>query len=180
MRAADDEGLTVSDLLGNDLLANADRFAASFSHGDLPTPPSRHLAIVTCMDSRIDLFAFFGLALGEAHVLRNAGAIVTDDVLRSLVISQRTLGTRSIFVVAHTECGLHTDDVDEFEGGFTAVLVAETGRRPEWEAGAFADVSASVRESLTRVRSCPFLVDRSHARGFVYDVRTGKLREIVG
>ncbi len=162
----------------DDLLANAERFAESFGHGDLPVQPSRRLAIVTCMDSRIDLFAVFGLEPGEAHVLRNAGAVVTDDVLRSLVISQRSLGTRAIFVVAHTGCGLHAADEKEFEESFAGVLEADTGHRPEWPAGAFEDLDDSVGRSLARIRSCDFLADRSHARGFVYDVRTGRLREV--
>ncbi len=158
----------------DDLLTNAERFAAEFPHRDLPTPPSRHLAVVTCMDSRIDLFALFGLDLGEAHVLRNAGAIVTDDVLRSLVVSQRLLRTTEIFVVAHTECGLLGLD----EPAFESELEEETGARPHWSTGTFDDVDVSVRRSLALVRSCPFLVDRAHVRGFVYDVRTGRLREV--
>ncbi|MCZ7535549.1 MAG: carbonic anhydrase [Acidimicrobiia bacterium] len=158
----------------DDLLTNAEQFAAAFPHRDLPTPPSRHLAVVTCMDSRIDLFALFGLDLGEAHVLRNAGAIVTDDVLRSLVISQRLLNTAEIYVVAHTECGLHRLD----EQAFMANLEEATGERPAWTTGTFDDADASVRRSLALVRSCTFLVDRAHVRGFVYDVHTGGLREV--
>ncbi|HEU4392574.1 MAG TPA: carbonic anhydrase [Solirubrobacterales bacterium] len=138
--------------------------------------PSRRLAIVTCMDCRIDLSAALGLELGEAHVLRNAGGIVTDDTIRSLAISQRKLGTREVLVVHHTDCGMEKiSDAD-----FRAELEADSGVAPDFPIGAFADVEDSVRESVRRVRESPFVPHRDAVRGFVYDVETHRLREVTG
>lgn len=158
----------------DDLLVNATRFADTFDKGDVPRQPSLGLAIVTCMDSRIDVFAVLGLKVGQANTIRNAGGVVTDDVLRTLAISQRLLGTTEIMLVHHTGCGMLsiTDD------GFARALEADTGRRPRWSTAAFSDLDADVRESIARVKDDPFLPHKDSVRGFVYEVETGKLREV--
>jgi len=155
------------------LLANAERYAREFTAGGLPVAPALRLAIVACMDSRIDLFALLGLHPGEAHVIRNAGGLVTDDVLRSLTLSQALLGTREIMVVQHTGCGLHGD-----ETALRERVVAATGAEPPGPLGAFADVQESVRAQLAVLRDAPTLVGGGSARGFVYEVETGRLREV--
>jgi carbonic anhydrase len=137
--------------------------------------PRRHLAVVACMDSRIDVFGMLGLHVGDAHVLRNAGGVITDDMIRSLAISQRRLGTREIVLVHHTDCGL----MQLTEDGFKAELEAETGLRPAWAIESFSDPVASVRQSMHRIRVSPFVPHRGQVRGFVYDVNTGELREVV-
>lgn len=157
----------------DDLLRNARRHADGFSAGDLPVAPALRLAIVACMDSRIDLFALFGLRLGEAHIIRNAGGLVTEDVLRSLTLSQALLGTRELVVLQHTGCGLHGP-----AERIRARVVDVTGSDPPWPLGAFDDVDASVRRQIGILRSTPHLTGDS-ARGFVYDVETGLLREVV-
>jgi len=156
------------------LLANNRTFAKNYPHGGLSVMPARRLAIVTCMDSRLDVYTALGLGHGEAHVLRNAGGVITDDVIRSLAISQRRLGTEEIMLIHHTDCGMQliTDD------GFRAELQAATGMAPWFAIESFKDVEADVRQSLARVRSSPFVRAKEHARGFVYDVRTGELREV--
>jgi carbonic anhydrase len=156
------------------LLANNRAFAGASPGRHLDVRPSRQLAIVTCMDSRLDVFAALGLAGGEAHVLRNAGGVITDDVIRSLAVSQRRLGTREVMLIHHTDCGMQkvTDD------GFRAELQEATGVAPAFAIESFVDVDADVRQSLQRVRSSPFLLHRDHVRGFVYDVDTHALREI--
>ena len=157
----------------DDLLRNAERWSRVFTAGDLPVPPALKLAIVACMDSRIDLFAMLGLHLGEAHVIRNAGGLITEDALRSLTLSQSLLGTRDIMVIQHTGCGLHGDE-EHLRG-----RVAEaTGLTPPWPLGAFEDVEASVREQLAILRATPHLMGNDRARGFVYEVETGRLREV--
>ena len=156
-----------------DLLRNAERYARVFTAGDLPTPPALGLAVVACMDSRIDLFGLLGLHLGEAHIIRNAGGLVTDDVLRSLTLSQALLSTREIMVVQHTGCGLHGD-----EQQLRARVAEATGAEPPWPLGAFEDVDASVRRQLEILRSTPHLVGGDRARGFVYEVETGRLRDV--
>lgn len=145
-------------------------------HGsrELPVRPRRALAIVTCMDSRIDVFAMLGLAEGDAHVLRNAGGIVTDDTIRSLVISQRLLGTEAVMLIHHTDCGLQRIT----EQGFRDELVRAGGTEPHFEIGAFSDVEESVHRSVERVVASPFLPRRERVRGLVYDVRTGELRQV--
>jgi carbonic anhydrase len=142
--------------------------------GSLPVAPGKHLAVVACMDSRLDVFGLLGLGIGEAHVMRNAGGIITDDMLRSLSISQRKLGTKEIILVHHTDCGLMkvTDE------SFAAEVEADTGARPEWVAGAFTDPVSSVRESMRRIRQSPFIPQRGDVRGFVYHVESGELREV--
>ena len=155
------------------LAANAD-YAAAFTSGDLSAPPARKLAIVTCMDARLDPARFLGLEPGDAHVIRNAGGLVTDDVLRSLAISHWELGTREVFVIAHTECGLLTLDADELREKIASVGLdaGDVDFRP------FRDLEASVRESVRRVRETKLLPDSFAARGFVYDVRSGRLRNV--
>lgn len=158
----------------DELLANNRAFAEPLAERHLDVEPSRRLAIVTCMDSRLDVFAALGLGDGEAHVLRNAGGIVTDDTIRSLAISQRRLGTREVMLIHHTDCGMEkiTDE------GFREELEDAAGTAPEFPIGAFADVDAAVRESIRRVRTSPFIPHRETVRGFVYDVDTHRLREV--
>jgi carbonic anhydrase len=158
----------------DELLANNEGFAASLPAQHLDVHPSRQLAIVTCMDSRLDVFAALGLRDGEAHVLRNAGGVITDDVIRSLAISQRRLGTREVMLIHHTDCGMQklTDD------GFRGELQEATGVAPAFAIESFADVDADVRQSILRVRRSAFLLHRDSVRGFVYDVDTHRLREV--
>ena len=141
--------------------------------GHVDVRPRKHLAVVACMDSRIDVFGVLGLDIGDAHVMRNAGGVTTDDMIRSLAISQRKLGTREILLVHHTDCGL----LKLTEDGFKAELEAETGMRPSWAVESFTDPVASVRQSIQRVKNSPFIPYREQVRGFVYDVDTGELRE---
>jgi carbonic anhydrase len=158
----------------DDLLRNNVSFAARFDRGHLDLRPSRQLAVVACMDSRLDVFAALGLADGEAHVLRNAGGVITDDVIRSLAISQRRLGTREIILIHHTDCGMQTITDD----GFRAELQQATGMAPAFAIESFTDVDANVRQSIGRLQHSPFLLHRDSIRGFVYDVDSGVLREI--
>lgn len=157
----------------DDLLRNAARYARVFTAGELPVAPALRLAIVACMDSRIDLFAVLGLHLGEAHVIRNAGGLVSDDVLRSLTLSSSLLGTREIMIIQHTGCGLDGDEETLRER-----VASATGAEPPWPLGAFDDVEASVRAQLEILRSTPHLTGGSTARGFVYEVETGRLVEV--
>jgi carbonic anhydrase len=157
-----------------DLVEHNARWAQHFKWAGLPTPPSRKLAIVVCMDSRIDVFDALGLGVGEAHVIRNAGGIVTDDVIRSLVISQRFLDTEAVFLIQHTRCGMQTFTDEEL----SSALEEETGMRPSWPIGAFSDLDESVRTSVETIRETPFLRCRDKVWGFVYDVETGLLRQI--
>jgi carbonic anhydrase len=156
------------------LLANNRDFAASLPDMHLDVEPSRRLAIVTCMDSRLDVFAALGLGDGEAHVLRNAGGVITDDVIRSLAVSQRRLGTTEVMLIHHTNCGLETITDD----GFRAELQEATGVAPAFAIESFVDVEADVRQSILRVRRSTFLPHRDHVRGFVYDVDTHRLDEV--
>jgi carbonic anhydrase len=145
------------------------------SGGPSAVIPAKHVAIVTCMDSRIDNFRIFGLDSGEAHILRNAGGLVTEDVLRSLVLSQRLLRTREVMLMHHTNCGLHGAD----EAALRAEIATATGDAPPYAFGAFSDVDEAVRSAITRVREHPFLPHRDRVRGFIYDVETGHLREVI-
>jgi carbonic anhydrase len=156
------------------LVANNRAFAESLPAQHLDVRPRRRLAIVTCMDSRLDVFAALGLQQGEAHVLRNAGGVITDDVIRSLAVSQRRLGTREVMLVHHTDCGMQalTDD------GFRAELQEATGLAPAFAIESFSDLDAHVRQSVLRVRRSPFLLHTGQVRGFVYDVDTHALREV--
>jgi carbonic anhydrase len=140
----------------------------------LPLPPAKHVAIIACMDARLDPYAVFGLREGDAHVVRNAGGAVTDDVIRSLAISQRLLGTREIILLHHTDCGMVTFTDQEFK----AQIAAETGIRPPWAAEAFSDVDEDVRQSIARIRSSPFIPHTDSVRGFVYSVEKGTLAEV--
>ena len=157
----------------DDLLANNERYAESF-HGSLPLVPSAHLAVVACMDSRMKIFALLGLQDGQAHIIRNAGGVVTDDVIRSLTISQRLLATRSIILIHHTDCGMLTFTDDEFK----ASIQEETGIKPEWAAEAFPDLDTDVRQSIARIKVSPFIPHTGDVRGFVFDIATGRLREV--
>ena len=149
-------------------------YATAFGDGDLPAPPARKLAVVTCMDARIDVHAIFGLAPGDAHVLRNAGGVITDDMIRSLAISQRALGTEEILVMHHSRCGmLGLDDAE-----FREQLEQDAGVAPDWAPGGFEDLDEDVRRSIARIQASPFLPKRDAVRGFVYDVETGRLREV--
>jgi carbonic anhydrase len=157
------------------LLSNNHAYAASFENGDLAAPPRLKIAIVTCMDARIDPARVLGLEPGDAHVIRNAGGIVSDDALRSLSISQHQLGTEEILVIQHTQCGLLTFTDD----GFARDLERTVGDRPTWTAGTFDDLEASVREGVARIQADPFIPRRQSVKGFVYEVESGRLREIV-
>ncbi|HET7589709.1 MAG TPA: carbonic anhydrase [Solirubrobacterales bacterium] len=156
------------------LLENNQAFAAGLAERHLGVEPQRHLAVVTCMDSRLDVFAALGLGHGEAHVLRNAGGVITDDVIRSLAISQRRLGTREVMLIHHTNCGMQTLTDD----GFRTELQETTGVAPAFAIESFTDAEEDVRQSLRRVRSSPFLPHRDVVRGFVYDVDTHRLSEV--
>jgi len=157
----------------DEYLANNVRYAQTFS-GPLPLPPSRHIAVLACMDARLNVYALLGIGDGESHVIRNAGGVVTDDEIRSLAISQRLLGTREVLLIHHTDCGMltFTDDV------FTRQIQDETGIKPEWAAESFADLDEDVRQSLARIQASPFIVHKDAVRGFVFDVATGLLREV--
>ncbi len=158
----------------DELLANNADYARSFDFQGLPVSPSRRTAIVACMDSRMPIFGILGLALGEAHIIRNAGGVVTDDVIRSLCLSQRALGTREIILMHHTDCGLQKVTED----GFKTELEDELGVRPHWAVEAFDDPHADVRQSIQRLLLSPYILEKSHIRGFVYDVTTGLLEEV--
>jgi carbonic anhydrase len=157
----------------DELLANNQRYAETFA-GPLPLPPSRGVAVVACMDARLNVYAILGLAEGEAHVIRNAGGVVTDDEIRSLAISQRLLGTREVILIHHTDCGMLTFTDDDFK----AAIQAETGIKPPWSAEAFGDLDTDVRQSIARITTSPFVPHTDQVRGFVFDVATGKLTEV--
>ena len=156
------------------LLANNVVYARDFDDGDLAVAPRRHLAIVACMDSRMDIFGILGLEHGEAHVIRNAGGVITDDVIRSLCVSQRLLGTQEVILLHHTDCGLQKVSDDTFK----AELEAELGVKPDWSVESFTDPVADVRQSIRRLELTPFVRHKEHIRGFVYDVSTGRLDEV--
>ena len=158
----------------DDLLRNAERYAASFDLGHLPMPPGRQVAVVACMDARLNPYGLLGLAEGDAHVIRNAGGVVTEDVIRSLAISQRLLGTREIILIHHTDCGMLTFTDD----GLKAQIEADTGIRPPWAAEAFEDPAEDVRQSLRRIAANPFIPHKEQVRGFVYSVTDGTLTEV--
>jgi len=158
----------------DDLLQNAESYAASFDKGDLPMPPGRRIAVLACMDARLNPYGLLGLQEGDAHVIRNAGGVVTDDEIRSLAISQRLLGTEEIMLIHHTDCGMLTFTDDAFKSD----IEAETGIKPSWAAESFSDIDADVRQSLARIQASPFIPKKDSVRGFVYEVETGKLREV--
>lgn len=159
----------------DELLANAEAYARSFNNGDLPMPPARGVAVLACMDARLNVYGLLGLAEGDAHVIRNAGGVVTADARRSLAISQRLLGTREIILIHHTDCGMLTFTDDEFK----RAIEAETGVKPDWAAEAFSGLEADVRQSIARIQADPFIPHKDSVRGFVYDVATGGLREVM-
>jgi len=162
--------MTVTD----ELLDNAKRYAASFDKGDLPLPPAKQIAIVACMDARLNPYGLLGLSEGDAHVIRNAGGVITQDELRSLAISQRLLGTKEIVLIHHTDCGMLTFTDD----GFRQQIQADTGIKPTWAAEAFTDLDDDVRQSIARINAEPSIPVKTSVRGFVYDVADGSLREV--
>jgi carbonic anhydrase len=159
----------------DDLLRNAEAFAAGFDGRDLPARPARGVAVVACMDARLNPADLLGLADGDAHVIRNAGGAITDDEIRSLAVSQRLLGTEEVMLIQHTRCGMLTFTDDEFADA----VREETGIEPHWPVETFADLDEHVRESITRIVESPFIPHKHSVRGFIYDVDTGGLREVV-
>jgi carbonic anhydrase len=156
------------------LLENNESYAASFDKGDLPLPPGRKVAVLACMDARLDPAKALGLEEGDAHVIRNAGGVASDDALRSLAISQHLLGTEEIVLLHHTDCGMLTFTDEEF----AQKMEAETGTRPAWRTLSFTDLDEDVRKTLERIRESPFIPRTDKLRGFVYEVETGRLREV--
>ncbi|MBO1755474.1 carbonic anhydrase [Allobranchiibius sp. CTAmp26] len=161
--------MTVTD----EYLANNAAYAENFE-GPLPLPPAKHVAVVACMDARINVYGALGIAEGEAHVIRNAGGVITEDEIRSLAISQRLLGTTEIILIHHTDCGMLTFTDDDFK----ASIEKDTGVRPAWAAEAFGDLEGDVRQSVARIKASPFVPHKDQIRGFVFDVATGKLNEV--
>jgi carbonic anhydrase len=159
----------------DELLANNEAYAASFDKGDLPLPPAKKLAVVACMDARLNVYGILGLKEGEAHIIRNAGGVITDDEIRSLAISQRLLGTEEIILIHHTDCGMLTFTDDAFK----AQIQEETGIKPEWAAEAFPLLDGDVLQSIARIKASPFIPRKDSVRGFVYEVETGRLREVL-
>ncbi|MBN0971953.1 MULTISPECIES: carbonic anhydrase [unclassified Gordonia (in: high G+C Gram-positive bacteria)] len=157
----------------DEYLANNAEYAKTFT-GPLPLPPAKHVAVVACMDARLDVYRILGLNEGEAHVIRNAGGVVTDDEIRSLAISQQLLGTTEIILIHHTDCGMLTFTDDDFK----RQIQDEIGQKPAWSAEAFADLDEDVRQSITRIQNSPFVTKTTSLRGFVFDVATGLLREV--
>jgi carbonic anhydrase len=157
----------------DELLTNNATYAEHFS-GPLPLPPAKHVAVVACMDARLNVYGALGLHEGEAHVIRNAGGVVTEDEIRSLAISQRLLGTRKIILIHHTDCGMLTFTDDEFKQS----ILDDVGVKPPWAAEAFGDPAADVRQSIARIEASPFIPHKDSVRGFVFDVATGKLDEV--
>jgi carbonic anhydrase len=158
----------------DEFLQSNETYAAGFNKGDLPMPPGRKVAVVACMDARLNVYGMLGLREGDAHVIRNAGGVITDDEIRSLAISQRLLGTEEIILIHHTDCGMLTFKDDDFK----AAIEQDTGIKPEWAAEAFSDLDADVRQSIARIKASPFVPSKDSIRGFVYEVETGRLREV--
>ncbi|MGH2968842.1 MAG: beta-class carbonic anhydrase [Solirubrobacteraceae bacterium] len=156
------------------LLRNAETYAAGFDKGDLPLPPARKIAVLACMDARLNPYALLGLGEGDAHIIRNAGGVVTDDEIRSLAISQRLLGTEEIVLIHHTDCGMLSFTDDEFK----RAVQDDVGIKPQWAAESFDDLDEDVRQSIARIHASPFIPNKDSVRGFVYDVHTGALREV--
>ena len=159
----------------DDLIANNAGYAEAFDKAELPLPPAKQVAVVACMDARLNVYGALGLSEGDAHVIRKAGGVVTDDEIRSLAISQRLLGTEEIILIHHTDCGMLTFTDDEFRRS----IQAETGIKPPWAAEAFPDLDEDVRQSIARIKASPFVPNTKSIRGFVFDVATGKLIEVV-
>lgn len=162
--------MTVTD----QLLENAKTYASSFDKTDLPLPPAKKVAVVACMDARLNPYGVLGLSEGDAHVIRNAGGVVTDDVIRSLTISQRLLGTEEVVLIHHTDCGMLTFKDDDVK----AQIEADTGIRPSFALEAFPDLDGDVRQSIARIKASPFIPRKDSVRGFVYEIETGSLREV--
>src|SRR6478672_4703918 len=162
--------MTITD----ELVSNAERYAASFTLGDLPLPPAKGVAVVACMDARLNVYGLLDLHEGDAHVIRNAGGVVTPDELRSLAISQRLLGTTEIILIHHTDCGMLTFTDDEFR----RTIESETGVKPTWAAEAFTDLDDDVRQNIGRIKADTSIPVKDSVRGFVYDVKDGSLREV--
>jgi carbonic anhydrase len=158
----------------DEVIANNEKYAESFDKGDLALPPAKGLAVVACMDARLDVHKILGLEEGDAHVIRNAGGVVTDDEIRSLAISQRLLGTSEIILIHHTDCGMLTFTDDDFK----RQIQDDTGIKPEWAAEAFPDLDEDVRQSIERIKASPFVPKKDSVRGFVYEVESGRLREV--
>lgn len=169
--AVDADSFTPS---ADEFVRRNNEYAEHFAHGGLPVQPARHVAIVACMDSRMPIFQILGMEYGEAHVIRNAGGVITDDVIRSLTLSQRYLGTREIILMHHTDCGLQRVTEDQLK----SELEAELGIKPWWSVESFTDPYADTRQSIERLKLTPFLPFKEHIRGFVYDVDTGRLDEV--
>ena len=159
----------------DELVEHAHSYAENFDKSDLPLPPARRVAIVACMDARINVYGLLGLQEGDAHVIRNAGGVITDDEIRSLSISQRLLGTEEIMLIHHTDCGMLTFKDDDYR----RTLEQQTGIKPQWPCETFDDVEDDVRQSVRRITTSPFIPKTDRVRGFVYDVETGELREVV-
>ncbi len=166
------ETMTVID----DVLTNADQYAAGFEKGSLPLPPAKPLPILACMDARLDPYAVLGLSEGDAHVIRNAGGVVTHDEIRSISISQHLLGTREVMLIHHTDCGMLTFKDEDF----AKTLATEAGTTPDWSAQAFSSPEADVREQMKKLKASPFIPHRDQIRGFIYDVRSGRIDEVDG
>ena len=158
----------------DDLLRNNEEYARGFDKGDLPLPPAKGVAVVACMDARLDVHGMLGLELGDAHVIRNAGGVITDDEIRSLVISQRLLGTTEIVLIHHTGCGMLTFSDDEVKDQ----IEADTGVRPPFALESFPDLEENVRDSIDKIKTNPFIPNKDAVRGFIYEVETGRLREV--
>ena len=158
----------------DELVANAEEYAERFDRDDLPLPPAKRIAVVACMDARLNPYGLLGLREGDAHVIRNAGGVITDDEIRSLAISQRLLGTEEIMLIHHTDCGMLTFADDDFR----RQVQDDTGIKPEWAAETFVDLDEDVRQSIARIEASPFIPHKDQIRGFVYDVHTGRLREV--
>ena len=158
----------------DELVRNAETYAEGFEEGELPLPPAKRVAVLACMDARLNPYGLLGLSEGDAHVIRNAGGVVTDDEIRSLSISQRLLGTEEIMLIHHTDCGMLTFADDDFR----REIQQETGIKPEWAAEAFDDLEADVRQSIARIKASPFIPKKESIRGFIYDVRTGRIHEV--
>jgi carbonic anhydrase len=159
----------------DELLSNARGFADGFEAGELPMPPARRVAVIACMDARLNPYGLLGLSEGDAHIIRNAGGVVTEDAVRSLAISQRLLGTVEVILIHHTDCGMLTFRDDEFR----RQIQEDTGIKPGWAAEAFDDLEADVRQSIQRIKTSPFIPRKDNVRGFIYDVKTGRLEEVV-
>ena len=158
----------------DELLRNNERYANSFDKGDLPMPPAKQIAIVTCMDARLSPYVMLGLSEGDAHVIRNAGGVITDDEIRSLMISQRLLGTREVMLIHHTDCGMLTFSDEELR----EQIQQEVGIKPHFPLESFADLEEDVRQSIKRIEASPFIPHKDSVRGFIYEVETGHLREV--